>query len=388
LRLVTPAFAAVVGVTFVVFASFGVVILALPLYVRDALDGSDLNVGIAIGAGSIGAILAAAPAGRISDRRGRRLVLFGALAAMLCGYLLLALEPSLTAVVPIRVLAGFGEAAFVVAAFTMAADLAPPDRRGEAMSLVTVGAYGGLAVGPVVADLVLGDDRFALAWLVAVAGIVLSGIAASLLPETRPASEEAAPRGWLPPRASLVPGLILLLVLFGFGGFNAFAALHAREVGLEYPGLVFLVFGGVVVAVRVFGRRLPDRLGARVAASMAAVAVAAGLVVLAASPTVPGLFIGTAIFAGGQALGYPAVVLLAMARSRPTERSAVVGTVAAFVDVALAGGAFLLGFAADAFDYRAAFAAGAVSAAIGLVLLRATTARVETRPAPVLETDA
>lgn len=384
-RVVTPAFLAVVAATFAVFATFGVVILALPLYVRDSLEASDLGVGIAMGAASIGAILVGPPSGRVADRRGRRAVLLAALAAMLGGYLVLALEPSLRVVVPVRIVAGAGEAAFVVAVFTMAADLAPPDRRGEAMSLVTVGSYAGLALGPVAADVVLGDDRFALAWLVAAVGVVVAGLATFLLRETQPDLDGAAPRGWLPPRSALVPGLVLLFVLLGFGGFNAFIALHAREVGLAHPGLVFLVFGGVVVAVRVFGRRLPDRLGARVAASIAAVAITAGLVVLAAWTSEVGLFVGTAIFAGGQALAYPAIVLLAMARAAPTERSAAVGAVAAFVDIALAAGAFLLGVAADALDYEAVFIAGAGSALIGLALLRASTAPAGVRGRPASE---
>jgi predicted MFS family arabinose efflux permease len=43
--------------------------------------------------------------------------------------------------------------------------------------------------------------------------------------------------------------------------------------------------------------------------------------------------------------------------------------VIAFVDVALASGAFLLGVAADVWGYRAVFAAGALSGLMGLVLL-------------------
>ena len=261
----------------------------------------------------------------------------------------------------------------------MAVDLAPAERRGEAMSLVTVGSYTGLAVGPVLAGAVLGDDRFPLVWLMAGALVLLAGLAGLALPETRSSSEDAAPRGWLPPRPALLPGLVILFALLGFGGFNAFAVLHAREVGLANPGLVFVVFGGVVVLVRIVGRRLPDRLGARAAASAACAAIAVGLVVLAAWPTPTGLLVGTAVFAAGQALAYPAVVLLAMARSAPAERSAVVGAVAAFVDVALAAGAFVLALAAEGAGYRAVFLAAAVSAVAGLALIL----RVGGRPAPL-----
>ena len=372
----TPAFVLVIGATFAVFGSWGMFIFAMPLYARDALSASDVGVGLAMGAGSIGAILAGAPSGRVADRRGRRIVVFAGTVGMLVGYLALALEPPLSVVVPLRVVVGAAEAAFLVGTFTMAVDLAPEERRGEAMSLVTVGGYTGLALGPLFANLLLGDDRFALVWIVAAACVALAAAQGALVHETRSHDEGEAPAGWLPPRAALVPGVVLLFALIGFGGFNAFVVLYARDLGVSHPGLVFVVFGAVVVAIRTVGRRLPDRLGARLAASIACAAVAAGLVTTALWASEVGLYVGTALFAAGQALAYPALVLLALARAKPAERSAAVATAAVFVDIALATGAFLLGVVAEVFDYRAVFAAGAVSAVLGLLLLL----RVRTEP--------
>jgi MFS family permease len=368
-RVLTSEFAVLLGATLAIFASFGMLVLALPLYVRDVLDASDLGVGVAIGVASIGAIIGGPAAGRVADRRGRRIIVIAGAAAMALSYVALSLGPPLEVIVPLRAVVGVAEAAFVVAAYTMATDLAPATRQGEAMSLITASAYGGLALGPIAADFILGDGRFALVWVVAAAVTLAGGIAASRLRESRPHTGDAPSATWLPPRAALLPGFVLLLALIGFGGFNAFVALYAREIGFERPGVVFVVFAGVVVALRVIGRTLPDRLGARTAASTACVLIAAGLVLVAAWPSRPGLLLGTAIFAGGQALAYPAIALLATARATLAERSAAVGAVIAFVDVALAAGAFVLGIAADAWSYRAVFAAGALSAAAGLVLL-------------------
>jgi predicted MFS family arabinose efflux permease len=248
------------------------------------------------------------------------------------------------------------------------------------MSLLTVGTWSGLALGPVIADVLLGEDRFMLVWLVAAGLATAAWLGARGLPDTRPEGDDA-PAGWLPPRSSVAPGLVLFLAGIGFGGFNAFAALHAREVGLDHPGLVFLLCGGIVVAVRIFGRRLPDRLGPRVGATFATSTIACGLLVIGAWPTEAGLLAGVAIFGFGQALAYPSIILLAIARTKPAERSAAVGSTALFIDLSLAGGAFLLGWAANAYDYRAVFLAGSVAALIGLVVLRSTTAR----PVPVLE---
>jgi MFS family permease len=368
-RLISGPFVRVWLGTFAGFASFGFVLLTLPLYVHDELDRGSVAIGLAVGSASITAVLGGPPAGRLADRRGRRpLILCGA-AVMIACYLLLALGPSLPLVVLIRLVAGAGEAAFAIAILTAAADLAPAERRGEAMSLVTTASYLGLTIGPVAADFILGGDRFALNWIVAASLVVLGTVAVIQLGETRPVSAHEAPGGWLPPRTALLPGLLVLLALLGFGGFVAFSALYARELGFDRPGLIFALFGSVVVLVRTVGRKLPDRLGGRRTLVLCFVSLAAGLATIGAWQNATGLIVGTAIFAVGQALSYPAAVLLAMESSSEAERSAVVGGVTAFVDVALSLGAFTLGAVAAVTGYAGAFVVASVVALSGLLVV-------------------
>lgn len=369
-RLITGSFVRIWLGTFAAFASFGFVLLVLPLYTKDELGRGSLGVGIAVGAASITAVLAGPPVGRLADRRGRRLMIVVGAVVMVACYVALALEPPLSLVVLIRLIAGAGEAAFAIAVLTVAADLAPAERRGEAMSLVTTASYLGLTVGPVAADFILGGSRFALAWLVAAALVILGGTVVIPLGETRPESAaQEAPGGWLPPRTALLPGLLVLLALLGFGGFVAFAAIYARDLGFERPGLIFALFGGIIVLVRTFGRKLPDRLGGRRTLVLCFVNLAAGLATIGVWQSEAGLLVGTAIFAVGQALSYPAAVLLAMETSSEAERSAVVGGVTAFVDVALGLGAFTLGAVAAFTGYAGAFLVSSVVALSGLLVL-------------------
>jgi MFS family permease len=367
-RLLTPAFVLVWLATFGAFASLGVNLLTLPLYVADELGRGSIGIGVAVGAASLTAVLFGPPAGRVADRQGRRVMLLAGAAVMVACYLALALEPTQPLVIAIRLLGGVGEAAFAVGVFTAAADLAPETRRGEAMSLVTTASYLGLAIGPVLADLVLGDGRFALTWLLATGLMLFAAAAALSLGETKPESEDEAPAGWLPPRSALSSGLLVLFGLLGFGGFVAFAALYARELGFERPGVVFALFGTVVVLIRTFGRKLPDRLGARSALILSFLNLGVGLATMGAWQTEAGLLLGTTIFAVGQALCYPAAVLLAMQAAAASERSAVVGGVTAFVDVALALGALTLGAVASVTGYAGAFIAAAVVATSGLLV--------------------
>jgi MFS family permease len=368
-RLLTGAFARIWLATLGAFATFGMVTLALPIYAKDELDRGSIGIGVAMGAGSVTSMLASPLAGRLGDRRGRRPLLLAGAAVMVLCYLALALDPRLGGVVGIRLVAGAAEATFVVGAYTAIADIAPDARRGEAMSLVTLASYLGLTIGPVLADLLRGDGRFAAVWLVAAGLILCSILAIATLRETRPHAEEHPAPGWLPPRGALLPGLLVLLGLLGFGGFLTFAGLYARDLGIDRPGLVFALFGGVISFVRAFGRKLPDALGACRTLVLSFLTLATGLATIGAWNSTTGLLVGTVVFATGQALTYPSAVLLAMEATTTAERSATVGSVGAFVDVAIGLGAFTLGGVAALAGYGGAFLVAAFVALSGLAAL-------------------
>src|SRR3546814_11797624 len=73
--------------------------------------------------------------------------------------------------------------------------------------------------------------------------------------------------------AALGPGVILLLGLIPFTGFAAFLAVYGPEIGLHDTGAVFFAYAGMILAIRVFGAKLPDRLGWQRASTIALAAV-------------------------------------------------------------------------------------------------------------------
>jgi MFS family permease len=368
-RLLTADFVRVWLATLGAFATFGMLVLALPLYVKDELDYGSVGVGVAMGAASLTSVIFSLVSGRLGDRHGRRpLLVVGGTVMVVC-YLALAFGPGLPGVVGIRLLAGAAEATFVVGAYTVVMDMAPEERRGEAVSLVTLASYLGLTIGPVLSDLVRGSGRYALVWIVTAALAFAATAVVATLRETRPATEEPAAESWLPPRGALRPGLLVLLGLLGFGGFVAFAAIYARDLGIERPGLIFALFGGVISLVRFFGRRLPDALGATRTLELSFICLAAGLATVGAWQTTPGLLVGTVVFAVGQAMTYPSAVLLAVQSTSSAERSAVVGSVGAAVDVALGVGALTLGAVAKFWGYGGAFLVASAVALSGLAAL-------------------
>jgi MFS family permease len=375
-RLVTRPFALNWASTFFLLLAIGTLLPVLPLYAKGELGQSGVGIGLAVAAASPTAFLVQPLAGRLGDRRGRRLLVVGGGVLAALSMVAYTAADSLPLLVGLRLLTGTGEALIFVGTATVVNDLAPDERRGEALSLYSLAVWGGLAVGPLLGELVLGGDRYDAVWLVAAGCALLGGLLGAALPETRPAvaAAPAAP-GRLLNRAALLPGLALASSMIGFAGFAAFMPLYARELGMGGAGAVFAVNAAVVVGIRSFGRRIPDRAGPKRTATAALVLVAAGFALVALLDSPAGLYAGTIVLACGQALVFPALMTLAVSAAPASERSGVVGSFSAFADLGFAVGAVSLGAIESGFGATGVFAVAACLAVVGLVPLGRVTPR-------------
>lgn len=374
-RLLTTPFVVVTGAALLYFLALGVVAPVLPVYVEDALGGRGATVGIVVGSFAVAAAVLRPIAGRIGDRRGRGVLVVGGSVVFGLSVLAYGAVESVPWLVAMRVLSGIGEAAVFVGAATSAQDLAPPDRRGEAASYFSVAIYGGLGFGPAVGELV--DNRLGTSWVWVVAAafaFAAAGLGACI-PRERPVDEGAGagpPPGRRPffHPAAVGPGVILFLATAGLAAFTAFMPLYALELGLSGSGRVFLLHSVLILAVRILGARLPDRLGAARAASTALVLQAAGFLLMAAWAASSGLYASTAVYAFGVSLMYPSLMPLVIAAAPDDERSQAVGSFTVFFDLAQGAGALMLGLIVSIGGYRSSFVAAGLLCLAGLAVLR------------------
>ncbi len=385
-RLVTRPFALVTLSAFAYFTSYAMLIPALPRYVEGPLGGGKVAVGIAIGAFGITALVLRPFVGALGDRRGRRMLMLGGTAGVAASGLALVWADTLPLVIVLRLLSGAGEAFMFVGAASAITDMAPPERRGEALSLFSIALYSGVAAGPYLAEVLLDVSGFDAVFAAAAALALVAFGFALPTPDTRPDQPPDAPpvvRRVLHP-AGIFPGLVMLTSVWGFAGYMAFVALYADELGLAGARGLLLMYGLIMVAIRLFGARIPDRYGAELVGKVGLAGSMTGLAIIGLSGTVAGLFAGTVVFAGGQALAFPAFMALAATSAPPAERGAAVGTTTAFIDLGFFIGPVSLGAVAAGFDTQAAFLGGAVVAAVGLAFQISVgrARRREVAPAP------
>ncbi len=382
-RLVTREFLAVTAATGVFFVYVGMLVPLLPTFIEDELGAGEVGIGLAVAMFALAAIVVRPVIARLIDSYGRRAVIVGGAVVAGVGGGLIATVDSLGPLLALRAVTGIGEAALFVGAATVVSDLAPPDRRAEAASYFSVAVFTGLGIGPVLGELVLDGSDYSRAFVVAACFPLLAAVLALAVRTQPPAIDDAMP---LPARrgierimhpAAVGPGLVLASGIGSFAVFTAFLPDHARTVGLAASGGLFTAYSIVCLVVRITGARLPERLGARRAVTIALSMTALALAILATFPFVWALWTAAIVIGVGMAFQYPSLMALAVNRVDDRERPAVISSFTMFFEIGTLCGGLAFGVIAELTSKRAAFAGCMLLCGFGLWLLRTRVAPLD-----------
>jgi MFS family permease len=344
--------------------------------VRGPLHGSDLAVGIVVGAFAVTAVVCRPLAGRQADQRGRRIVLVAGALAMALGGGLYLLSSSVAGLVGARLVVGVGEGAVYTAGATWAVDLAPADRQGLALGLFGLSVWGGLSLGPLAGELLRSGVGYDAVWILT-AALPLVGTAIALrLPEPprAPGATEPGPLAFFP-RAARRPGVALALANFGYAALAGFVVLHLSARGIGGGATVFTAFAVAVFASRLVLSRVPDRAGAQPTATAAGLLEALGLLIIALASSLPVALVGAVIVGIGFSMLFPSLALMVVGEVGDDRRGSALGAFTAFFDIGVGLGGPIAGATASLAGYPAVFVLGA-AAALGTAALAATTGQL------------
>ncbi len=365
-----------VAATFLHFASLYYLLPTLPLYVKH-LGGSTTGVGLIIGVMAIASLAVRPIVGVLMDRTGRRpFLLAGAAIYVLAslGYWAIRSVPLLLVW---RVFHAMGLATFSTAAASLAADLAPPGRRGSTMGVFGLAQAGALTVAPGVGELLLRGwgypGLFGGAAVTALAsfacGVILPRIG---LPG---AAGHPGPRGWTFRDTVVAPALVQFAASVAYGTIISFIAIVARDRQLENVGTFFALLALSSLAMRLAAGRAYDAWGAVAVLTPLFVTLALGMVILAMARA-PLLFLFAALLSG-LGIGGAHTTLLAWVvdSSAPDRRARSVAGFAACWELGVGVGTILMGRIGEGAGFSTMFLVVASFPVLGLSALGRLRAR-------------
>jgi MFS family permease len=346
---------------FFFFASLNGFVL-LPLHIQ-ALGGTEVEIGLVMGAYSATGIVCQPLVGPWVDALGRRPFMLLGVVLILASSLLAMVGTSIGWLALVRSLQGVGFSVFFVSNFSYVIDLVPPARRGWALGIYGVAGLLSTAVAPLAGERIVRAFGFralfgVCAALAAAALVLVWGVRE----RRRDASQPARGAEWARWGLEELWRLHMAVTLFfglGTGTLFAFLPTFAEGLGVRTLALFYTGYAGAAMAVRIFGGRLIDTRGRRavivpsmfVQSGSVGILAALGFLARYPVPALLPLLIAGLLAGGAHGFMYPGLAALATDRAPEARRGSVIGIFSGVFLVGNAGGAFLFGFVAHVLGY-------------------------------------
>lgn len=333
----------------------------LPLYLT-WMGATRLEIGMAMAVGSVGGLAFRPVVGWALDRVGRRPTLIvGTVMLGLATFMLGWVTEVGWFLYADRVLFGLGVGCLFTGYFAWAADLVPPSRRTEGLALFGIAGLLPLCVNPISAELGLtgAEIRWLFPWL----GALILGSLIFVLQLKEPVRAPSAGQGgsanghW---RDLFVPQLIpvwLSTVTFSamVAVFFSYATLTAETRGVERATWMWFAYAGGAIGVRLFGSRLPDRIGPSNLMAPALACYVMALLLCAQSTTWESFLLCGLLAGIGHGYCFPILTSQAVSRADASSRGRSLSVFTGLWDVALLVFTPAFGAFADAWDDASMF---------------------------------
>jgi multidrug resistance protein len=351
---------------FIDFAGFGIILPLLPFW-AERLRAGPVGVGLVLTIYALAQFLFTPVLGILSDRYGRRPIIFAALLIEALSLALSALAGSLPILLVARFIGGLG-ASNIGSAQAVVADVTPAEGRARGMGLIGAAIGLGFVVGPALGGALAPLGTAVPFWVTMLVALANALLVLRFLPETRwrgttraPASPAAHGTGVLLAgwrqvlRHPVVARLVTVNLLFT-GAFTAMETVFvlftqhtfgwtAMQNGyiFTYSGVLIVLMQGGLVGL------LARRWGERRLLLVGLGALATGLALLPWSAHLPQLLIVLGIVSIGDGAVTPMVSALLSFASPPEARGETLGLAQAVAALArvigplAAGSAFAVG---------------------------------------------
>lgn len=371
-RLLTPGFVALL-LTQTCFAFGFSSFFLLPKFLATRLNASAVEIGEVMGVFGVSAVVLILLVGVWIDRsRRRRFVTAGTLLMAFTSLGFLWVESVGPLVLVLRILQGGAFALVFIAASTLVADQAPPERLGQAIGIFSVAMLSMNAIAPPIVEAIAEREGWGPVFVLAALASLLSCGLSLLVPDARtpPSAEDEVPSLAEVVRRPGVLRFVVIVALVGasFGSMVTFHQPFALELGMTRIGGFFIAYATVALSVRLFLSGLADRAG-RHRVSVLALTLYAIVVLWMANLRVGMLEWIAAAFGLAHGLFYPAFNALLLEQAGEHDRGKLMAIFNGSFNAGFSAGIIGLGFLAELAGYPTVFVVAAAGSFVGLTLL-------------------
>ena len=355
--------------------------VVFPLHLSH-LGASASRIGVLIALEPAAAVLVRPLLGGLMSRRGRSWMLQAGGVINLVAVALYAFVDDVgLGMAAVRILHGIGIGALFTTYFTYAADIAPVDRRTESLAVFGISGILPTALAPALGEEIVIRSGFEAMFATAVVFSIASLVCSWWLTEPDLDDDDPASRGFW--RVALernryavwATGFIFSLAM---SSYVAFLEPFVHDRGMQRAALFFVCYSIAAVALRTFGRTLPDRVGPRIVLLPALASLALGLYLVARLDSQAMLGMAGLLCGMGHGYLFPILSSLAIQGMDRRTRGSAMSVFTAVFDFAQMIGPPIFGIIAEAAGYPALFFAamsGVVVALVGWITVNVVEAR-------------
>jgi MFS family permease len=331
--------------SFLFFASFNMIIPELPSYIS-SLGGEDYK-GLIIALFTLTAGLSRPFSGKLTDTVGRiPIMVFGSVVCLVAG-LLYPVLGTVMGFLLLRLFHGLSTGFKPTATSAYIADIAPANRRGEAMGILGFFGSVGMASGPVLGSYIA--QAFSLDLMFYVSSLLALGSVLVLIGmrETLPDKKKfnfrllkVKRKDILEPRV-FPSSIVLMFNVFAFGVVLTIIPDLSLYLGLANKGIFFAIFTVASLLIRIFAGQLSDRIGRVPVLIMASIILIFALSLIAFSQTIFFFYMAAAIYGIGIGMGSPTSYAWTVDLSDDNHRGRAMATMFIALEVGIGAGALI-----------------------------------------------
>ncbi|ANU24441.1 MFS transporter [Planococcus donghaensis] len=342
--------------TFFVFVVFYALLTYMPLYVLNELNGTATEAGLVISVFLLSAIIMRFLSGMILEKFGKKRMLLISVFLFAVSTVLYLVVESFTGLLWLRLFHGIWFSLLTTVAGAIAADIIPPERRGEGLGYYGIAMNLAVVVGPFIV-LTLKQYVSAHIIFVVLAVIILIGFLCAWAVNVEEESFSKQPKHKLSindflEKKTMPIATVGFLIAFAYASVIAFISVYAESLGLiKTASFFFLVYAMAMLIVRPITGRLFDTVGPKVVIIPSIIIFGVGLIALSITEVSWMLLLSGALIGLGYGTLLPSFQSLAIQAADKNRSGYATGTFFAFYDSGIAIGSVLLGLIAGIAGY-------------------------------------